>query len=222
MPLACFWPLASFPHLPFGLLVYGACLLQIRIHWFFLIQPDCIRLPLARSIHFRQRRDCDFENLNKTRLNGAENVLGALWPTKMDGVDQDAVRSGVDTHDQTKRNLVPPPFLSLAMESSLTTGIVAKAFNAVDPDEVDNLQPTVQLLSVKKVPKTGRDSTGPDRYRIIVSDGVQFIQAMLATQLNDLVESGQIRRNVIVRLTRFAPQNISAKRWAYLFITLNR
>lgn len=140
----------------------------------------------------------------------------------MDEVDQDAVRSGVYAQDQTKRNLVPPPFLSLAMESSLTAGIVAKAFNAVDPDEVDNLQPTVQLLSVKKVPKTARDSTSPDRYRIIVSDGAQFIQAMLATQLNDLVESGQIRRNVIVRLTRFAAQNISAKRWAYLFIILNR
>lgn len=98
------------------------------------------------------------------------------------------------------------------MESELTTGIVAKAFNAVDPAEVEDLQPTVQLLSIKKV-ANARDSSTPDRYRIIVSDGVQFIQAMLATQLNDLVETNQIRRNVIVRLTKFAAQNISAKRW---------
>ena len=98
------------------------------------------------------------------------------------------------------------------MESELTTGIVAKAFNAVDPAEVEDLQPTVQLLSIKKV-ANARDASTPDRYRIIVSDGVQFIQAMLATQLNDLVETNQIRRNVIVRLTKFAAQNISAKRW---------
>ena len=130
----------------------------------------------------------------------------------MDEVDQDAVPSGVYAHDQTKRNLVTAISLSLAMESNLTTGIVAKAFNAVDPAEVETLQPTVQLLSVKKVPKNSRDPNSPDRYRIIVSDGTQFIQAMLATQLNDLVESGQICRYVIVRLARFQVQNISAKR----------
>jgi len=107
------------------------------------------------------------------------------------------------------------------MESELTTGIVAKAFTAVDTAEVESLQPTVQLLSIKKVPNA-RDSNSPDRYRIIVSDGAQFIQAMLATQLNDLVESGQICRNVIVRLTKFAAQNISAKRWVCLFIRMNR
>lgn len=97
------------------------------------------------------------------------------------------------------------------MEHELTAGIVAKAFNAVDPSEVENLQPTVQLLSIKKV-ANARDTNNPDRYRIIVSDGAQFIQAMLATQLNDLVEAGQLRRNVIVRLNKFAAQNISAKK----------
>jgi replication factor A1 len=101
------------------------------------------------------------------------------------------------------------------MEHELTTGIVARAFNAVDPTEVEDLQPTVQLLSIKKV-ANARDSSTPDRYRIIVSDGVQFIQAMLATQLNDLVESNQLRRNVIVRLTKFAAQNISSKRWGVI------
>jgi replication factor A1 len=107
------------------------------------------------------------------------------------------------------------------MDFELTTGIVAKVFNAADPTEVESLQPTVQLLSIKKV-ANARDSNSSDRYRIIVSDGAQFIQAMLATQLNDLVELGQIRRNVIVRLTKFAAQNISAKRWARHFMRVNR
>ena len=131
----------------------------------------------------------------------------------MHDVDRDTVPSGVYARDQTNHNLIPAPFLlSLVMQSELTTGIVAKAYNAVDPAEIEDLQPTVQLLSIKKV-ANARDSSTADRYRIIVSDGVQFIQAMLATQLNDLVESSQIRRNVIVRLTKFAAQNISAKRW---------
>ena len=138
----------------------------------------------------------------------------------MDKVNRDTVLGGV--YDQTKHNLTPAAIsLSLAMESELTTGIVAKAFTAVDTAEVESLQPTVQLLSIKKVPNAGH-SNSPDRYRIIVSDGAQFIQAMLATQLNDLVESGQICRNVIVRLTKFAAQNISAKRWVCLFIRMNR
>jgi len=106
------------------------------------------------------------------------------------------------------------------MESELTTGTVAKVFNAVDPSEVEDLQPTVQLLSIKKV-ANARDLNTPDRYRIIVSDGAQFIQAMLATQLNDLVESNQLRRNVIVRLTKFAAQNISSKRWVCLLMRMN-
>jgi len=140
----------------------------------------------------------------------------------MDKVNRDTVLGGV--YDQTKHNLIAAAIsLSLAMESRLTTGIVAivaKAFTAVETAEVESLQPTVQLLSIKKVPNAGH-SNSPDRYRIIVSDGAQFIQAMLATQLNDLVESGQICQNVIVRLTKFAAYNVCAKRWVCLFIRMN-
>ena len=50
---------------------------------------------------------------------------------------------------------------------------------------------TLQVLRVIKVKK--RDSCyGPDRYRVILSDGHNFVQALLVTQLNHLVTSGEL------------------------------
>jgi replication factor A1 len=42
-----------------------------------------------------------------------------------------------------------------------------------------------------------------DRYRMMVSDGTHFLQAMLATQLNALVQDGQINARCVVRLDEF-------------------
>ena len=49
-------------------------------------------------------------------------------------------------------------------------------------------QPTVQIVDLKHInnPQGGR-------YRLLVSDGTQCMQAMLATQNNNLVESGSVR-----------------------------
>lgn len=64
-------------------------------------------------------------------------------------------------------------------------------------EEVTNSRPTVQILSIKKVGQTqGQNSL--DRYRVIVSDGEFFLQAMLATQINSLIENGQLVKNSIV------------------------
>lgn len=55
----------------------------------------------------------------------------------------------------------------------------------------------MQVLSIKKVGTT----TGPsaaERYRVIVSDGEYFLQAMLATQINAQIESGELAKNSIV------------------------
>lgn len=67
----------------------------------------------------------------------------------------------------------------------LTAGSVMKMFN-----NDTSGQPMVQLLEVKQIAGNGGS---PPRYRLIISDGVHFMQAMLATQLNDLVTNGQVR-----------------------------
>jgi replication factor A1 len=51
-----------------------------------------------------------------------------------------------------------------------------------------------------------------DRYRIIVSDGEHFIQAMLATQLNHLVNDESIKKNTIVNVTKMTCNYVQDKR----------
>ena len=50
---------------------------------------------------------------------------------------------------------------------------------------------TLQLLDIKKINASGPGTM--DRYRLVISDGHNYMQAVLATQLNPLVESGQAR-----------------------------
>ncbi|KAJ7709439.1 hypothetical protein B0H17DRAFT_998734 [Mycena rosella] len=69
---------------------------------------------------------------------------------------------------------------------------------------------TLQLLSLKLV--NSNSASAVDRYRIIVSDGEFFIQAMLATQLNPLVQNEQIRKNTIVNVTKMTCNFVQDKR----------
>ncbi|KAF8205770.1 hypothetical protein K438DRAFT_1818495 [Mycena galopus ATCC 62051] len=62
---------------------------------------------------------------------------------------------------------------------------------------------TLQLLSVRSC---------RDRYRIIVSDGEHFIQAMLATQLNGLVKDEVIKKNSIINVTKMTCNYVQDKR----------
>lgn len=71
--------------------------------------------------------------------------------------------------------------------------------------------PTVQFLSFKKVaPAAG--GANVDRYRIIVSDGEHFVQAMLGTQLNTLIDDGEIEKHSIAVIERFTCNIVQEKR----------
>ena len=48
---------------------------------------------------------------------------------------------------------------------------------------------------------------GQTRHRLVISDGQAFMQAMLATQLNDSVDSGQV-------CTKLDPTRIRALTWS--------
>jgi len=63
-------------------------------------------------------------------------------------------------------------------------------------------KPLLQVLGQKKV--MGGQSATPERYRLLLSDGEQTnSSAMLATQLNDKVTSGQLDTNCIIRLDKY-------------------
>jgi hypothetical protein len=73
----------------------------------------------------------------------------------------------------------------------------------------DGFQPVFQVLHVKKVSGNGPQT---DRYRLILSDGAHFIQAMLATQHNHLLESQAVQKNTLVKLTSFALNMVQDRR----------
>jgi replication factor A1 len=103
---------------------------------------------------------------------------------------------------------------------TLSEGICQKLNTADSNDEaLWSSKPTLQFLSIKKVvpaanqpgPANNANAT-TDRYRIIISDGQNFLQAMLATQLNYLVEDDRIGKNTVALIESMSCQNILDKR----------
>src|SRR5271169_3817087 len=80
------------------------------------------------------------------------------------------------------------------------------------PEDVDvfNTQHTVQFLSIKKV--GNQVASTPDRYRIIMSDGIHYMQAMLATQLNGMVKENTIGKNTVAVLEKLTCNYVQDKR----------
>ncbi|KAJ6618842.1 replication factor-A protein 1 [Mycena sp. CBHHK59/15] len=94
--------------------------------------------------------------------------------------------------------------------SQLSSGSCEALQNAAPGDSsLFDATHRLQLLSVRLVTS---NTTAVDRYRIIISDGIHFIQAMLATQLNDLVRDNEIRKNTIVNVTKMTCNFVQDKR----------
>ncbi|WWC88776.1 uncharacterized protein L201_003689 [Kwoniella dendrophila CBS 6074] len=94
------------------------------------------------------------------------------------------------------------------MASPLTAGFCELVFNSAEAPE--GVEPILQILSVKKINAPG--ASGQDRYRLILSDGKHFIQAMIATQLNPMVESKEIDKNVLIKLTGYVTNAVQGRK----------
>ncbi|KAJ7074076.1 hypothetical protein C8F01DRAFT_1099155 [Mycena amicta] len=93
----------------------------------------------------------------------------------------------------------------------LSTGSCQSLHTATpgDPAIFDSSH-TLQVLSVKSV--NSNTTTGQDRYRLIISDGNNFVQAMLATQLNSLVAEEEIKKHTILNITKMTCNFVQGKR----------
>eukprot|EP00550_Attheya_septentrionalis_P007580 CAMPEP_0198296596 /NCGR_PEP_ID=MMETSP1449-20131203/33246_1 /TAXON_ID=420275 /ORGANISM="Attheya septentrionalis, Strain CCMP2084" /LENGTH=643 /DNA_ID=CAMNT_0043997261 /DNA_START=49 /DNA_END=1980 /DNA_ORIENTATION=+ len=80
---------------------------------------------------------------------------------------------------------------------SLTHGAVRTLATADQADP--SYQPVLQVIHVKAVGGGGAS----ERFRAIFSDGQNFVQGMLATQLNPLVHSGEIQENSVIAVKEF-------------------
>lgn len=93
---------------------------------------------------------------------------------------------------------------------SLTQGAIMRTYQT---DDV-NHQPILQIIDIKKLSSTS------DRYRLVISDGQHYQQAMLATQLNSLITTQQVKEHCIVRLDEFISNNV-AKRKVIIILKLS-
>ena len=52
-----------------------------------------------------------------------------------------------------------------------------------------------------------------DRYRLQMSDGTNFQPCMLATQMNEKIDSGELDKYSVVRVTRYLCNTIHERRF---------
>lgn len=97
--------------------------------------------------------------------------------------------------------------------AQLTAGCCARLQNASPDDEnIFNGPHTVQFLSIKRV--NAGNPGGVDRFRIIMSDGINFLQAMLATQLNSMVNDQTIGKHTVAVIEKLTCNYVQEKRYA--------
>jgi replication factor A1 len=89
--------------------------------------------------------------------------------------------------------------------ASLAPGTVHRMVNMMNNKSDPSYQPLLQIIHLKPV------GGAADRYRMVLSDGQTFVQAMLATQLNNMVQSNEIQLDSIIRVKDFMTNNVNGK-----------
>ena len=85
-------------------------------------------------------------------------------------------------------------------EPQLTAGFITeRLFDSTANSDLIHSTPTLQVCSVKAI----RDKREQLRYRLIMSDGIRFTQAMLAIGLNNLVGTEMIKKFCVVVVKSF-------------------
>ncbi|KAF2347637.1 Replication factor A protein 1 [Trinorchestia longiramus] len=95
------------------------------------------------------------------------------------------------------------------MAVQLTDGAIAAIHKGEKPDDV-----VLQVMAVRKFP------TG-DRCRLLVSDGVHRSGfAIMATQLNPLVTSGEVAQHAVIKVTKYFCNQVSDKKKMMIILAL--
>lgn len=71
-------------------------------------------------------------------------------------------------------------------------------------------RPVVQCVQVKPMQQSSGEQT--ERYRVVFSDTQNYVQTMLATQLNDEIHQDRLKKGVIVQLLSYQANNVKGKR----------
>lgn len=98
----------------------------------------------------------------------------------------------------------------------LTEGVLARMLDSADGSAAG--EPVCQVLSLKKLQTSNASANVSERYRVVLSDGVYYAQAMLATQLKPLVEDHTLDKNMVVRITQYTANTVQNRK---ILILLN-
>ncbi|XP_047939756.1 replication protein A 70 kDa DNA-binding subunit A [Salvia hispanica] len=87
----------------------------------------------------------------------------------------------------------------------MPVNLTANAIAAIDAGDV-NAKPLVQVLDIKLI------GSSQERYRFLLSDAVATQHAMLATQLNDRVKTGRVRRGSVIQLIEYIGSTVQKRK----------
>lgn len=88
--------------------------------------------------------------------------------------------------------------------TQLSSGALQDILQQRGPD-----RPILQVLNMKKIQS---EQQSVDRYRLQMSDGTNFQPCMLATQMNEKIDSGELDKYSVVRVTRYLCNTIHERR----------
>jgi replication factor A1 len=96
------------------------------------------------------------------------------------------------------------------MAHLLTPNLLRDIFETEGQLPAGITNPVVQALAVKKLNSVTPNSQ--ERWRVVVSDGTNYANSMLATQLNGMVTEEQIQKGGFLRLESFTLNKMKEKR----------
>jgi replication factor A1 len=82
-------------------------------------------------------------------------------------------------------------------------------------------QPVLQIVDIKKVDPGQQQQSNQDRYRLLISDGVNYQQGMLGTQQNSLIKNGRLVNYSVVRLTEYVCNTTANNRRIIIILNLD-
>ncbi|KAL1899685.1 Replication factor A protein 1 [Ceratocystis pirilliformis] len=96
-------------------------------------------------------------------------------------------------------------------QNALSAGAINLIFT--DRDRVAETfgEPVVQCLQVRPMNKDG-GAGGNDRYRLVLSDSVNYVQCVMGVQMSHIVREGKLQPNSLLRLKTYNPSGVGNKR----------
>ena len=98
----------------------------------------------------------------------------------------------------------------LAAMDRISAGALADIF-ADQPGRVEH--PVVQCVQIRTM---SQPNGGTERWRVIFSDSKNYVQTMLATSLNYLINDNILRRGYLVKLLGYQANNVKNKKYVRL------